>query len=168
MKQSNILTEILNCQKKAMKRKDKTVILAYRMILSSIAGKQKELEIEYKKSKLFSDDIKFNLKDEDILLILKKEIKELTEELEYNIKSGNDVNCLQLKRKIYTLNSHIPEQISQSKLKTLILTYCEKNNLQISNKNRKNIVSYMIDTYGLTTDSSSVNRAISSLIAADK
>ncbi|MCD8194821.1 MAG: GatB/YqeY domain-containing protein [Coprobacillus sp.] len=67
------------------------------------------------------------LKDSDVLSIIQKVLKELSEEKEGYIQVGNEARATSIDNQIETLNKYLPKQLSEDEIKNIILSLEDKS-----------------------------------------
>lgn len=119
--------------KKAMKEKDVSKKELYNYLLSQIAYKEKELWRE--------------LKDEEYVKIIQKEIKQKKEEIGF-LKNEEDIN--QESAKLDLLESFLPEMIWEENLKNIVQNTIEKLGIQDVAKQKWQIIKNIFEHYDKT------------------
>ena len=76
---------------------------------------------------LVSSDRELEVKDEDVILLINKTLKELYEEKEGNIKAGRDENVKNLDRQIDYIKKYLPTLMSVEEIKEIILTLADRS-----------------------------------------
>ncbi|UFX83208.1 GatB/YqeY domain-containing protein [Candidatus Absconditicoccus praedator] len=130
--------------KKAMKEKDVSKKELYNYLLSQIAYKEKELGRE--------------LKDEEYVKIIQKEIKQKKEEIGF-LKNEEDIN--QESAKLDLLESFLPEMIGEENLKNIVQNTIEKLGIQDVAKQKGQIIKNIFEHYDKTQiDGALLNKII--------
>ena len=99
--------QILNDLAVCMKNKDKDRLKVLRFLHSGIKNKSIELRPE-------------TLKDEDIFRVLKKQIKQIKESLEYYTKAGYEDEIKEQKFQLSVLESYLPKTLSDKDVKKIV------------------------------------------------
>ncbi len=91
-----------------------------RSILSVVITRVQNLQVELN---IKGEEIK----DSDVLSIIQKVLKELSEEKEGYIQVGNDARAGSIDNQIATLNQYLPKQLSEDEIKSIILSLEDKS-----------------------------------------
>ncbi len=133
---------IKNDYKQAMKQKDTNKKYLLNYIISSIKYFEKE---------------KGEVTDEDIISLLKKEIKNKKESIEYAEKNQDTQEVESQKKGISILENYLPEIYSYEYTKKLIEDFIKEENIQNITKERWKIMKYLVDNYKSYLDMDTVN-----------
>lgn len=133
----------------ALKNKDQEKLDTLRFLISKI----KNQEIDLKKE----------LTDEEIILIIKKNIKELNESIEA-FKKANRIDLLEKNQKqLNILTQYLPSELPDEQLKNEIEKIIN-NNQEIFQKNKKAIIGIVMKNLRAKADSSRILKILEEYI----
>ena len=132
----------------AMKAKDvvKKEILSF--VISQIKNKQ--------------IDAQEDLSDDDVIKIIKKEIKSREETLEYLNKAGNSEDASIETQKIELLHAYLPEMIWEEQLQQIVQQKREQLGIEDLGKQRWLLIKEIMQEYGAQVDGALLNQVIQS------
>lgn len=107
--------KLMNDMKQYMKEKKKVELTGIRMVNASI--KNKEI------------DLKRELTDEEVVAVIKKQVKEHKESLEYVIKTEDTVAQEELNTYISMLEKYLPKQMDESQARDIIENLLKENGI---------------------------------------
>ena len=107
--------KLMNDMKQYMKEKKKVELTGIRMVNASI--KNKEI------------DLKRELTDEEVVAVIKKQVKEHKESLEYVKKAEDTVAQEELNTYISMLEKYLPKQMDESQAKDIIANLLKENDI---------------------------------------
>lgn len=102
--------------------------------------------------------------DDEVLKIIKKEIKSRKETIAFLKQAGKDDDILIEEQKIAFLEEYLPEMLSEEQLKDIIVTYRGKLDIDDIKKQRGQLIGAIMKDYGAVVDGALLNNIISSLI----
>jgi len=111
-----LIDEIKAANVAAMKARDNVI----KGILSIIITKYKNLEVELKAQGK-------EITDKDLLAIIQKTLKELSEEKEGYVKAGNQEAVNNIARQEEILNKYLPKQLSEDEIREIILSLDDRS-----------------------------------------
>lgn len=139
-----IIDEIKKANIDAMKAKNANL----RGIYSVIINKYMQITIEARTTgKEVSDD--------DVIKIIQKTIKELTEEAENYKKVGNSNEELKIMQQKLALENYLPKMLTEEEIKKIILT--------LEDKSVPNVMRHFKDTFGSSVDLKVVSQVLKTL-----
>jgi len=109
--------EILKKLKEAMKSRETETLKTLRLLHSGIKNKEIELRPQ-------------ELKESDVLAVLKKQIKQSKESLDFFEKAGREDEIQKNKQELSVLETLLPKAPSDEELKTIVLEVIRKINAQ--------------------------------------
>ncbi|GAB4218675.1 MAG: GatB/YqeY domain-containing protein [Candidatus Microgenomates bacterium] len=133
----------------ALKSGDKTKLSVLRFIISQI--KNKEI------------DKKAELTDDEIVLVLKKLVKEITESIEAFKKGGREDLVKENENQLQIINQYLPKELTDDQLKQEIEKIIEENKL-IFEKNQKAIIGICVKNLRSKADSSRILKILSAYV----
>ncbi len=95
------------------------------------------------------------LKDSDVLSIIQKVLKELSEEKEGYIAVGNKEREASIDKQIETLNNYLPKQLSEQEIRDIINS--------LDDKSIPNVMKYFKQNYSGAVDMSLVSSVMKNL-----
>lgn len=107
--------KLMDDMKCYMKEKKKVELTGIRMVNASI--KNREI------------DLKRELTDEEVVSVIKKQVKEHKESLEYVIKAGDAVSQEELNTYISILEKYLPKQMDESQARDIIEKLLKENDI---------------------------------------
>ena len=111
-----IIDEIKKDNIQAMKAHDTVARAIYGVVMNKVLLNSIELK---KDGKVQTDN--------DVIQILQKTIKELTEEKENYIKVGNNTEAENIEKQKNILNKYLPQMLSEAEIKAIIDTLPDKS-----------------------------------------
>lgn len=111
-----LIDEIKAANVAAMKARDNVI----KGILSIIITKYKNLEVELKAQGK-------EITDKDLLAIIQKTLKELSEEKEGYVKAGNQEAVNNIARQEEILNKYLPKQLTEDEIREIILSLDDRS-----------------------------------------
>ena len=109
-----LIDDIKKANLMAMKEKNQAKRSAY----SSIISRYQLLKTK---------DPSKEIRDEDVLSLIQKVVKELDEEIDSYQKAGRDESVLEIQKQKDALKEFIPAQLSEEEIKEIILSLPEKS-----------------------------------------
>ncbi len=145
-----LLETLKNEFKEAMKARDveKKEILSY--VIAQISAKAKDTQVD--------------LADEDIMQLIKKEIKTRKEAIEMLTNAGKTEDVVVEQTKIDVLLQYLPEMMSESDLSVLIDWLISELWIEDVNKERGTLIGAIMKDHKAVIDGSLMNQVISSKI----
>lgn len=111
-----LIDEIKANNIKAMKERDNTT----RGVLSIVMTKYKNMEVEMKASGK-------EIGDKELLAIIQKTLKELSDEKEGYIKVNNEEKVASITKQEEVLNGYLPKQLSEQEIRDIIASLEDKS-----------------------------------------
>ena len=139
-----IIDEIKANNIKAMKERDNVT----RGVLSIVMTKYKNLEVE---SRAAGKEIG----DKELLAIIQKTLKELSDEKEGYVKVGNQEKVDSIAKQEAVLNGYLPKQLSEQEIRDIIAS--------LEDKSVPNVMKYFKMNYAGQVDMGLVNSVLRSL-----
>ena len=146
-------TQIEKELNQALKDKDKNTYPTLRLALSAI--KDAEIANRSKDSKIISDS--------DIILILKKMIKQRKESCEVYQKAGREELLENEKKEVDIISKFLPKQLSEEETKKICVEVIESTGAK-SIRDMGKVMGYLKSKYSDTLDFSKVNLVIKELL----
>lgn len=109
-----LIDDIKKANLMAMKEKNQAKRSAY----SSIISRYQLLKAK---------DLSKEIRDEDVLSLIQKVVKELDEEIDSYQKAGREESVLEIQKQKDALKEFIPAQLSEEEIKEIILSLPEKS-----------------------------------------
>jgi uncharacterized protein YqeY len=146
---SNIKEQIQNDLKNAMKEKNRFKRDTLRFLMSSI----KQVEIDTRKT----------LKDEDIIKIIQKNLKQRNEAAKQYKDGGREDLAQKELKEIEILEKYLPEQIDEKELKEKVKEIISKVNA-VSLKDLGKVMKEAMKELGKVADGKRINKAAKELL----
>lgn len=143
-----LLIDIQQAYKNAMKAKDVPAKEVLNFLLAQIKNKQIDLGKE--------------LSDDDILKVIKKEIKSRQETIGFLEKAGKNEDIAIEQAKIKILGTYLPEMLSEGALKKIVEEYIARLEITDLQKQRGQLIGAIMKAYGAEVDGALLNQIISS------
>ncbi|MGD9901651.1 MAG: GatB/YqeY domain-containing protein [Spirochaetales bacterium] len=139
-----IIDELKKANMDAMRNKDKTARTIYSIILNkaSLAGIEKRVVGE-------------ELTDVDVIKIIQKTIKELSEEAENYEKVGNHEAYNDTLKQQAIINEYLPKMLSESEIKNIIS--------KLEDKSMPSVMRHFKENYAGKCDMGAVNKVLRTL-----
>ncbi|HHX67679.1 MAG: GatB/YqeY domain-containing protein [Miniphocaeibacter sp.] len=134
---------------KAMKEKDRDRVNVITLLMSSISLAEKENKKE--------------LTDEEALVFVQKELKQLKDTLEATPENRQDI-IDETKRRIDIIEGYLPEQMSEEELTKEILNIIDEKNLEKTKRNKGVIIKEVLGKFKGKTDGKTVNLVIDKIL----
>ena len=141
--------KLMDDMKQYMRDKKKVELAGIRMVNASIKNKEIELRRE--------------LTDEEIVAVIKKQVKEHKESLEYVIKAGDTESQEELNTYIAILEKYLPEQMDESKAREIIEKLLEENNIT-SPSQKGNAMKVVMPELKDKLDGAVINKIVTDLL----
>ena len=109
--------QLIEDMKNAMKNKEKTKLLAIRMILNDVKNAEIAQKIE-------------NLSEKDILAVIQKLVKQYTESLEAFKKTDNATKINELEVSLNVLKDYLPAQMNIDEIRTIVDAVISEHSFQ--------------------------------------
>ena len=123
-------------------------------ILNYIVSQLKNKRIELQK----------DLTDDDVISVVKKEMKARTETIEYLEKAGNSEEVAREKNNIAVLQQYVPEMLSEEQLRTLVQETISTLGVQDLKAERGKVVGAVMASHKSAVDGKVLNEIIMSLM----
>ena len=136
----------------ALKNKDKNVFSTLRLIIAAI----KDVKI----SKKISD---VQLKDQEVISILKKMVKQRNDSCEAYKKAGRNDLLDNEKKEIQIIEKYLPSQLSESEIEKICKEVIQMNNAS-SMKDMGKVMGVLKSKYGDVIDFSKASNILKSLL----
>ncbi len=137
-----LIDDIKKANLMAMKEKNQAKRSAY----SSIISRYQLLKTK---------DPSKEIKDEDVLSLIQKAVKELDEEMDSYQKAGREENVLEIQKQKDALKEFIPAQLSEEEIKEIILS--------LPDRAVPNVMKHFNANYRGKVDMSLVNKVLKGL-----
>ncbi len=134
-----IIDEIKKDNVQAMKDKNTLARAIYGVVMNKVLLANIEAKKDGKE-----------LSDVEVVQILQKTIKELTEEKENYVKAGNMVEAENIEKQKEILNKYLPQMMSEDEIKNIIAT--------LEDKSIPNVMKHFKANYAGKVDMSVVNK----------
>ena len=108
-------------------------------------------------------DLKRGLTDEEVVSVIKKQVKEHKESLEYVIKSGDTNSQEELNTYINILEKYLPEQMDESKAREIIDSLLKENNIT-SIKEKGSAMKVIMPVLKGKLDGAIINKIVSDIL----
>lgn len=145
-----IKENLMNDMKQYMKEKKKVELTGIRMVNASI--KNKEI------------DLKRELTDDEVVAVIKKQVKEHKESLEYVVKTGDVDSQQELNTYISILEKYLPEQMSESQAREIIESLLRENNIT-SIKEKGSAMKVVMPALKGKLDGAIINKIVGDILA---
>lgn len=145
-----IKEQLMNDMKQYMKEKKKIELTGIRMVNASI--KNKEI------------DLKRELTDDEVVTVIKKQVKEHKESLEYVAKNGDIASQEELNTYIAILEKYLPEQMDESQAREIIEGLLKENDIT-SVKQKGNAMKVIMPVLKGKLDGAIINKIVSDILA---
>ena len=139
-----LIDELKAANIQAMKDKDATS----RAVLSIVLTKYKLQEVELRSSGK-------EIGDKELLAIIQKTLKELSDEKEGYVKVGNSERADNITKQEEVLNKYLPKQLSEQEIKGIIMS--------LEDRSVPNVMKHFKMNYAGQVDMSLVNTVLRSL-----
>ena len=139
-----LIDELKSANIQAMKDKDATS----RAVLSIVLTKYKLQEVELRSSGK-------EIGDKELLAIIQKTLKELSDEKEGYVKVGNSERADNITKQEEVLNKYLPKQLSEQEIKGIIMS--------LEDRSVPNVMKHFKMNYAGQVDMSLVNTVLRSL-----
>ncbi len=135
----------------AMKQRDvrKKEILSY--VLAQIKNKQ--------------IDTQLSLTDDEVVQLIKKEIKSRKESIDYMHKAGKQEECLEEQAKIAVLEFYLPVMMDEAGLRSLVVSAIDALGIADLSKERGKLIGALMSSHKSVIDWAMLNDIISSLVS---
>ena len=137
-----IQEDVKNLWVKAMREKDASAKDVYSLLLSNIKNKAIEQRVK-------------TLSDADCISVVRKMIKNLSEELDMFKNAGRQDNVDTITRQLELLNAFVPQMLGEDKIVEIIST--------LDDKSMKSIMTYFKTNYNGKVDMGEVSRIARSM-----
>ncbi|QQK07881.1 GatB/YqeY domain-containing protein [Miniphocaeibacter halophilus] len=145
----SFLSELRKDKMKAMKEKDRDRVNVITLLMSSISLAEKENKKE--------------LTDEEALVFVQKELKQLKDTLEATPDNRQDI-IDETKRRIDIIEGYLPKQMTEEELTEIILNIIDEKDLEKTKKNKGIIIKEVLGKYKGKTDGKTVNLVIDKIL----
>ena len=139
-----LIDEIKAANIKAMKERDNVA----RAVLSVVLTKYKNLEVEMRSQGK-------EISDKELIAIIQKTLKELSDEKEGYAKVGNAQRVADIARQEEVLSSYLPKQLSEQEIRDIILS--------LEDRSVPSVMKHFKTNYAGQVDMSLVNSVLRSL-----
>ena len=139
-----LIDEIKAANIKAMKERDNVA----RAVLSVVLTKYKNLEVEMRSQGK-------EISDKELIAIIQKTLKELSDEKEGYAKVGNAQRVADIARQEEVLSSYLPKQLSEQEIRDIILS--------LEDRSVPSVMKHFKTNYAGQVDMSLVNSILRSL-----
>lgn len=110
-------------------------------------------------------DLQRDLHDDEVIQLLKKEIKTRQEAIDFSIRAGKTEDAETDTAKIHILEEFLPRQFSREELIELITTTSQELGISDLNKQRGQLIWALMKAHSAQIDGKLLNECISSLIS---
>lgn len=141
---------VLDDYKQAFKDKDEIK----KPILNYVVAQLKNKKIETQK----------DLTDDDVISVIKKEMKARNEAIEFLEKAGNSEEVTIEKNNIAVLQQYVPEMLSEDQVRTLVTETIASQNIQDLKAERGKVVGAIMASHKAVVDGKMLNDIIMSMM----
>ncbi len=141
---------VLDDYKQAFKDKDETK----KPILNYVVAQLKNKKIETQK----------DLTDDDVISVIKKEMKARNEAIEFLEKAGNSTEITVERNNIAVLQQYVPEMMSEEQVRVLVKETISALNIQDLKAERGKVVGAIMASHKAVVDGKMLNDVIMSMM----